>query len=78
MDAKYIDAAALEIRYNCDRSAFSRWTKKRGFPAPLYFGNRRLWVLDQIVAWEEETLSSEPTANVIALSAFQYQKTGST
>lgn len=58
---KYVDAAALEVRFSCDRSAFPRWQKSRGFPAPRYLGHRRLWLLSEIEAWEAQALSAEPS-----------------
>lgn len=51
-DTKFVTAADLETRYSRDRSAFARWTRDRGFPAPKYLGNRKAWLLAEIEEWE--------------------------
>lgn len=68
---KFVDAAWLEERYGCDRSAFARWVVKRGFPAPRYLGHRRVWLLTEIEAWEVEAFASEPSRSSRNLKAFK-------
>jgi predicted DNA-binding transcriptional regulator AlpA len=58
---KFLDAAALEIRYSCHRSAFPRWQRLNGFPKPRYLGHRRLWLLSELEAWEAVALAPEPS-----------------
>ncbi len=67
----FVDAARLEERYGCDRSAFPRWIAKRGFPAPRYLGHRRVWLLSEIEAWEASTLTSTPSPSTKNLRAFK-------
>lgn len=65
IETKFVTAASLEKRYDRHRAAFPRWTKERGFPAPKFLGNRRVWLLSEVEAWEASGgLSSEPAASV--------------
>lgn len=67
---KYIDAAGLETRFCNNRAAFPRWISKRGFPAPRYLGNRRLWVLTEVEAWEAAQFRTGPAATAKNLTPY--------
>ena len=61
---QYIAANTVKRRYdNASEPTLARWmhNPEIGFPRPIYIGARRYWLLDEIVAWENEC-STAPDA----------------
>jgi len=52
----------LEQRLTISRQSIWRWLKRGQFPVPHYLGARRVWWLDQIVAWENSRMRQDPAA----------------
>lgn len=50
--SSFLDAFALESRLGISRMTLWRWEKEGKFPSPLYMGNKRVWRLEEILAWE--------------------------
>ncbi|MHB8876153.1 MAG: helix-turn-helix transcriptional regulator [Myxococcaceae bacterium] len=59
----------LETRLGIDRSTIWRWYKAGKFPEPHYLGDRRLWLLSEIEAFEAERMARPPEARHQNLSA---------
>ena len=52
----------LELRTGVDRSTLWRWYKAGKLPAPHYLGDKRVWFLSEIEAWEAEQMARPASA----------------
>lgn len=52
-----VGIAVLERRLDVDRSTIWRWYRAGKFPTPHYLGDRRLWFLAEVEAWELKQMS---------------------
>lgn len=57
-----LGAKELEARLGVNRSTFYRWYKAGRFPEPHFIGDRRMWFLSEVEAWERETVAKSPKA----------------
>ena len=55
-----IGIADLSRRLGVDRSTIWRWYRAGRFPAPHYLGERRMWIIADVEAWERERMAREP------------------
>ena len=60
---QYLAANTVRRRFdNATEPTLARWmhNPEIGFPKPIYIGTRRYWLLDEIVAWENECTAPDP------------------
>lgn len=69
-ERRFLDSAAVKQRYSVGDSSIARWVATRGFPPPRYLGQRRMWLLEELEAWERSAFSDAPDRNVENLTPF--------
>jgi len=52
----------LEARLGADRSTIWRWYRAGKFPEPHYIGDRRVWLLSDVEAWEAAQITRKVEA----------------
>jgi predicted DNA-binding transcriptional regulator AlpA len=53
-EVRRLQISELERRVGAERTTIGRWIRSGKFPAPERFGQRRVWRLDVLEAWECE------------------------
>lgn len=64
-----VDVRALCRRLSISRMSVSRMVKDGRLPPPSYLGEKRVWRLDLIEAWEAAHITSEPPPKVVDRTA---------
>ena len=64
-----LDIGALTRRLAVSRMSVSRMVKDGRLPAPAYLGEKRVWRLDEIEAWEAAHITSAPPPQVAERAA---------
>lgn len=54
-----IGISELEARTGVERSTLYRWYKAGKLPAPHYLGERRVWFVAEIEAWEARRMAEQ-------------------
>lgn len=48
----FINLSGIAAKYGISKSTAQVWTRKEGFPAPLYVGGQEtLWLIAEVEAW---------------------------
>lgn len=58
----------LETRLGVNRATVYRWYRAGVFPKPHYIGDRRVWWLHEVMAWEESRVARPAAARQNNLS----------
>jgi len=52
----------IEARTGRDKTTIWRWYRAQKFPSPHFIGERRMWFLHEVEAWEREQMARPPSA----------------
>lgn len=71
-----IGIAELASRLGVDRSTIWRWYQAGRFPRPHYLGERRVWLLSDVEAWERERMARPSKSRSSARNAERLRSRG--